>query len=338
MNLKKPKNSNILIGKCSKSIFKIIILMLVCILFMSYCGTEKIEEEITIALGYIPNVQFLPLYIAAEKGFFEEVGFKKVNLVYGTSSDVIGLVADGEIDFALADGDGIIIAREKGLTVQNLFTFYKKNPICIVSKKEKGIDTVSKLKGYTLGTTYLAGSSYTVTKSILKKAGLTEEDVNLTSIGYTQVESLIADKVDAAVCFINNEPVVLKNMGIDINVIPTYNMTKLVSASVLSSEKDKKENPEKLNALISVLTKSMTYIIDKPSEAYKIFTEKIITDLDEKQKLIQYEVLKESIKLWGNKDTLGIVSLDVWKESIEELIDLGFIKKSIDYLSINFKN
>lgn len=316
----------------------IILLMFILLIPLNSCNQEKIESEITIALGYIPNVQFLPFYVAQEKGYFEEEGFKKVNLEYGTSSNVISLLAEGGIDLALTDGDSLIIAREKGFGIQNLFTFYKNNPVCIVSKKEKNITTLQNLVGNTLGTTYLSGSSYTVLKSVIKENNITDEDINLTPIGYTQVQALLEDKVDAAVCFINNEVVTLKNMGIDINIIPIYEMTDLVSACVLINEQDGKENPKKMKALKSILKKSMNYIIENKKEAYSIFTDKIVTDLSEEQKNIQFKVLEETIKLWGDKNSLGEVSRSSWEASINELVNTGIIKNQIKVDSINFKN
>jgi NitT/TauT family transport system substrate-binding protein len=37
---------------------------------------------ITLGVGYVPNVQFAPLYVGIEKGFFRDAGLE-VNLEYG---------------------------------------------------------------------------------------------------------------------------------------------------------------------------------------------------------------------------------------------------------------
>ena len=63
-------------------------------------------------MGYIPNVQFAPYYIAMEKGYFEKERLE-VSFDYGMAIDIMSLVANGVVDFGVSDGDQVIIAREK---------------------------------------------------------------------------------------------------------------------------------------------------------------------------------------------------------------------------------
>jgi NitT/TauT family transport system substrate-binding protein len=170
------------------------------------------DTAVKIAMGYIPNVQFAPYYVAVEKGYFDEEGLN-VTFDYGMSTDIMSLVAQGLVHFGISDGDQVIIAREKGIPVRAVYSMYVKYPVGVVSLKERGIATAASLRGRRVGIPGPYGSNYIGLQIILGSAGLGLKDIQVESIGYTQVENLLAGRVDAAAVFVNNEPVVLAEMG-----------------------------------------------------------------------------------------------------------------------------
>ena len=99
---------------------KVILLGIILILTLglSACQTAQPTEEALIptrlTLGYIPNIQFAPIYVAIEKGYFEDAGFD-VTLEYGNETDAVALVGAGEQTFAIASGEQVLLARAQGL-------------------------------------------------------------------------------------------------------------------------------------------------------------------------------------------------------------------------------
>jgi len=289
------------------------------------------KDTVKIAMGYIPNVQFAPYYIALEKGYFQQEGIA-VALDYGMSTDIMSLVGGGQIEFGISDGDQVIIARDRGIPVKVVYSMYVKYPVAIVSFKEKGITRVRSLVGKRVGTPGPYGSNYFGLKIMLNHEGLSYEDVDLKFIGYTQIESLIADRVDAAVVFINNEPIVLREMGKEINVLDTYSITPMVSASIITGDHLIEKDPELVRKFIRAVVKGSRYVIDHQDEVILLLKNYIPT-LTEHNLDINKKVLRASLELWMDEDTaihgIGYTTKSDWECSIDEMYNLGLIRRRI---------
>jgi len=288
-------------------------------------------DSIKIAMGYIPNVQFAPYYIAEENGYFRSEGLE-VSFDYGFATDIMSLVGSGQVEFGISDGDQVIIARERGVPVKVVYTMYVKYPVAVASFEEKGLNDARSLEGKRVGTPVPYGSNYFGLQVLLHSEGMTLEDIDLKFIGYTQVESLISDRVDAVVVFINNEPVVLRSMGKNLNVINTYSITPMASAAIITSDSLVRKNPDLVKRFVRAVTKAGYYILENRDEVLGKL-QKYIPTLSKENIEINRKVLVASLELWVDEDIschgLGYTSKSDWDRSIETMYGLGLIKREI---------
>jgi len=314
-------------SKRTAVVFIFVFVVILGVLFGSASGAEKVK----IAMGYIPNVQFAPYYIAQELGYFSDEGLD-VEFDYGWATDIMSLVAKGEIQFGISDGDQVIIARDKGVPVKAVYAMYVKYPVAVVSKKEKGITTPSMLIGKTIGVPAPYGSNYIGLRLLLASAGLEISDVNIQVIGYTQVESLVSGKVDAVTVFVNNEPFVLKDMGIDINIIPVYQITPMVSASIITSDTIIEKNPDLVERFVRAVSNASYYALENKNRVMDLIKGYIPT-LSESNLEINRKVLFASFDLWEDEETekygIGYSSREDWLQATKALKELKMIKKDI---------
>jgi NitT/TauT family transport system substrate-binding protein len=283
--------------------------------------------HVRLPLGYIPNVQFAPLYVAVENGYFKQAGIE-IEFDYSMETDAVALVGANAIQFAVVSGDQVLLARAQGLPVVYVLAWYQDYPVSIVSKSGQGILNPDNLKGKRIGLPGLYGTSYIGLRALLSVAGLQESDVTLDSIGYNQVEALISDQDQAVVVYTTNEPIQLRAMGYQVDEIRVKDYAHLVSNGLITNESTISEHPELIRAMDQAIVKGISDTIENPDEAYQISL-KYVEGLAQANQAIQKQVLNTSIELWKTT-TLGFSSRTAWDNTQQVLLDMGFLSQQMD--------
>lgn len=295
-------------------------------------AARKELQEVRIGMAYIPNVQFAPFYVADSKGFFAEEGIKPV-YDYGFEQDVIALTAQDKLMFTNAGATNVIIARSRGVPVQYFIKEYQSIPVAIFALKEKGINRVTDLKGKTLGSPGPFGDTYVGLKIILHKNGLRESDLNILSIGFTQVESILANKVDAAVGYAINEPYQLRAQGKEVVVFEFKDFAPEVAGNgIIASEKTLREQPELARAFARAFLKGLQYTIENPREAFELSL-KFVPEAakDEQIKRAQMQTLELVVNnYWKTSGKLGASDVRLWEQTQTLMKEAGLIDKETD--------
>jgi NitT/TauT family transport system substrate-binding protein len=281
-------------------------------------------QKITLAIGYIPHVQFTPLYVGLEKGFYKDEGID-LEISYGFGIDIFSLLQAAKIDLGLSDSDQLIIAGDKDLGLQAVFQYYQKYPVSIVAKAER-VGSPADLAGKRIGTPEVYGTSYIGLQLFLKKYGLSGKAV-VEKIGYSQEASLRSDKVDAVVCFSNNEPILLSLKGLAIRQWDVRDFSDMVGASFISSRALISSKGDALTRFARATAKAMTFTIEHGDEAFQIAL-KQIGNLKKEDEPFFRKVLDATSALFANPRGYGYMDPTAYKNSIAELLSLGLIKTS----------
>jgi NitT/TauT family transport system substrate-binding protein len=298
-------------------------------LLLAACGSKasgSLTEE-RLPLGYIPDIQFSPLYVAAERGYFEDAGIQ-VTFDYSMETDIAALVGADQIQFGVVSGEQVLLARAQGLPIVYVVAWFQQYPVSLVAKTTQNIHTPADLRGKTIGLPGLYGANYIGLRALLHAGGLSEADVKLDSIKYTQVEALATDHDQVVSVYTNNEPLQLRSQGYEITELRVADYLQLASNGLITNEKTIAENPDLVSRMVKAFLKGLADCIADPDAAYEI-SKGYVENLAQLDATLQKQKLATTIELW-KAERLGASQPKAWESMQAVLLDMGLLTQPQD--------
>jgi NitT/TauT family transport system substrate-binding protein len=310
---------------------KKLFLSIVCFILLMSCLVCAAEpDRITLPCGYVPNVQFAPLYAGLEKGFFAEENID-LSLDHNLETDVVALVGAGRLPFGICSGEQVLLGREQGLPLVYISNWYHNYPVGIVALQSSGITKMIDLKGKRVGIPMLSGASYIGLEAMLGLSGMKDSDFKLESVGYAQSELLVTGKIDAAVVYTVNEPVQLKALGYDIVLFSAADMTKMVGNGLITNEKMIADDPDLVRRMTHAFVKSIRWTSENPEEAFEICKKYVDGLADAENPELQMQVMLATIDYFDDGPLgFGFSDPEAWENMVSVLNNMGMISGKTD--------
>lgn len=251
-----------------------IALVAILILVPISIAQEDLQEE-TLLMTFMPNVQFAPMYVAIADGYFAEQGYD-VTLEYLNEPDVVDLIAAGQANFGVVSGEQVILAGSRGRPILFVYNWFHEFPVGVVYNAALSLESAADLEGLRVGIPGRFGASYSGLTALLNYHGLTETQIDLREIGFAAPDVFCVDGVDAAVVYLNNEPLQIQNLADanqcgdvqDVAVFPVSEVGELVSNGLITRQQLAEENPEQVAAFVTAFDQGVKSVIENPAQAY----------------------------------------------------------------------
>ena len=237
------------------------------------CSASKADNNVTVVLDWVPNTNHTGLYVALEKGFYKDLGLN-VEIMQPPEGGALSLVAAGKAEFAVSFQEeiGPALTSENPLPVVAVASIIDHNISGIISLKEKGIDSPSKLEGKryaSWGTPF----ERAILTNIVEGDGGDFSKVELIPNTVTDVISALQTDIDAVWVYYGWDGIATELAGLDTNYIafrdinPVFDFYTPVLAS---GTKYLEENEEEAKKFLEATAKGCEYAIANPEEAAEI--------------------------------------------------------------------
>ncbi|MBI2507833.1 ABC transporter substrate-binding protein [Candidatus Woesearchaeota archaeon] len=201
-------------------------------------------------------VLYLPLYVAKDKGFFEQQGLEVSIANSGGDDKSFAAVLSGEAQFAQGDPTFVAISKEKGGPGKVVATVVNKAPFWLVSTKNITIDSASDFEGKKI-VTYLAPSTaYTLTVKLAQDKGLeVGEDYQIIQSQFgSELGPLFSGEADATLTL---PPTVQEAVDKGAKIIFSYpqEFGDMAVTGLTTTDEYISENPETVHKVVRAYIK-----------------------------------------------------------------------------------
>ncbi len=283
-------------------------------------------KDVTLLLDWTPNTNHTGIYVAQEKGWYQEAGLN-VDIVIPGESDVHQVVATGSADFGVSYQEGTTFARVEGVPIVSVAAVIQHNTSGFASRSSAGIEQPADLAGKRYGS-FGSPIEYPTIDLLMQCAGGSAEDVVFIDVGWAEFLPITeADQVDFAWIYYAWTGINAELQGVDLNVImlkdyldciPDYYTPILITSEAMIAN-----DPETVRAFVGATARGFDFAIESPAEAADIL---LAANPDLGADLVRASQAWLANEYRADAAQWGVQTGDVWQAYADFLIDGGIIE------------
>jgi NitT/TauT family transport system substrate-binding protein len=225
------------------------------------------REQVTLRLNWFPEVEHGGYYDALIHGDYAAEGLDVQILPGGVNTAVVREVGAGQATFGVANADGILVARSKGVPVVAVMAPIQKSPYCIMVHESSGIRGLTELKNVTLA--MIPGSPYAI---FLKSRVPLEGVMVVPYLGH--VGPFLKDPKFAQQGYVFSEPILASDEGSDPRALLVADIGyNPYSTVLLTADSFVKARPHVVARMVRASIRGWQRYIDEPGPVNRRLTE-----------------------------------------------------------------
>lgn len=290
--------------------------------------TEQLTD-VTLVLNWSPNTNHTGLYVARDKGFYEEQGLN-VDIIMPGASGPNAIVGSGQVPFGVSFQEGITDARVEGVPVVSIGAIIQHNTSVFAAPVAKNIKSPKDFAGKTFGG-FGAAAEPAILDALMKEdGGGSVDDVTILNIGESDFFTAVERDIDFSWIYYAWTGIEAELRGVELDSIYLTDYSKKLdyyTPVIISNEKTIAEQPELVSAFMAATAKGYEYAIEHPEDAARILLD-AVPELDEELVVASQKWL--SPRYQDDASQWGVQKLEVWENYAEWLREYDLLDKPFD--------
>ncbi|MGM7636054.1 ABC transporter substrate-binding protein [Bacillus sp. Hm123] len=302
---------------------------------------EKKElKDVSIMLDWYPNAVHSFLYVAQEKGYFEEEGVNVDIQFPANPTDPIQLAAASKVTLGISYQPDVVMARtDQNIAVKSVGAIVRSPLNRVMFLEDSEIQTPKDLEGKTIGFSGIPLNEAIIDTMVQYDQG-DPKKVKMVDVGFELNAAVASKKADAVVgAYVNHEVPLLKHEGIETrNFDPSkYGVPNFYELVAVTSDQTWNEQQDEIKAFWRAAEKGFEFTEQHPDEALQI----LLSKQDAANFPLIEEVEKQSLDIllpkMKSENGFGSQEKEPWEETSKWMKEAGLIKKdpNIDELFVN---
>ena len=291
-------------------------------------GTSAAPTDVTLMLGWTPNTNYTGIYVARDKGWYEEAGLN-VEIVLPGQSDVHQVVGTGSAHFGFSYQEGTTFARNEGVPIVSVAAIIQHNTSGFASRSSagKGITTPTAMAGMRYGA-FGSPIEFPTIDLLMQCEGGSAEDIEFIDIGWADFLSVTeADQVDFVWIFYGWGGINAELQGVELDIVMLKDYLDCIpdyyTPILITNEAMIENDPETVRAFIEASARGYEFAIENPGDAADIL---LAANPDLNADLVRTSQDWLSKEYQADASQWGIQTGDIWQGYADFLMANGIIE------------
>ncbi len=313
---------------------KILTIFVVIILIagVSACNTNKEKnlenQKVIVTLDWTPNTNHTGLYVALDKGFYEEEGLD-VEIIQPAGGTSEQIVAANQAQFGVSYQEGVTYARTNGMPVVSIAAVIQHNTSGFASLVSKDIKSPKDFEGKRYGGWGSEIENETI-KELMEAYDGDYSKVEILTTGAVDFFTSSEKNADFSWIFYGWDGIAAELKGIELNYINVADFDEtfdFYTPVIITNKEIALNNKELAEKFMRATLRGYNLAIENPEEAGELLL-KYAPELDSDLVYASQKWLAD--KYASDEKVWGVQSIEVWERYTDWLQERGLLEEKIE--------
>lgn len=285
---------------------------------------------VSLALDWYPNANHAGLYLAQDRGYFDEAGLIVDIYTPADPAAALQTVGAGRDTFGISYHSEILFARAQEVPVVSVTALVQHPLNCLMMLAESDIERPSDLVGGTVGTAGLP-SDDAYLQTMLQEDGASLDDIEIVNVGFDLLPAVLSGRVDAVMgAYWTHETILAEEQGTPVRYlrVEEWGVPDYYELVLAAGESTVAEQADTISAFLGALQQGYNDAIADPDAAIEVLLD-ASPELDAD---VERQGLELLAPLWTSDGAVpfGTQTAERWEVSGAWMKDQGLLAEDVD--------